>query len=82
MSEASQPKKVLERELRQAIIRSLHELLPEFRTHVTSCPACDEFHDWLSWSHASGTTEWVATCPGTGAAITLPLQFGPQASAS
>jgi len=82
MNEVHQPKKALERELRQAIVKSLHELLPEFRTHVTRCPVCEQFHDWLTWKHTQGTTEWVATCPETGVTITLPLQFGSESATS
>ena len=82
MNEVDQPKKTLERALRQAIMRSLHELLPEFRTHVSRCPVCEQFHDWMTWRHERGTTEWVAQCPVTGAAITLPLQLGPDPASS
>jgi len=75
MNEVDHPRKALERELRQAIVRSLHELLPQFRTHVSRCPVCEQFHDWLTWTHARGTTEWMATCPETGVTIRLPLQL-------
>jgi hypothetical protein len=79
MHEVGSPNKMLERALRQAIVRSLHTLLPEFRTHVAKCPACEEFHDWLMWKHAEGTTEWVATCPTSSVKISLPFRFGSDA---
>lgn len=75
------PNKTLERELRQAIVGKLHELLPEFRTHVSHCPACDLFHDWMTWKHVDRTNEWVAQCPQTGAAITVAFRFGSAAAA-
>jgi hypothetical protein len=76
MEEIDQPNRALERQLREAVMRSLNELLPEFRVHVRRCTVCEKFHDWMTWKHEPGTTEWVATCPETGVAMTLPLQFG------
>lgn len=69
------PNTVLEKQLRQAIIESLHELVPEFRAHVTSCAHCGEFHDWLLWQHSEGTNEWHAECPTTGTTLVLPLHL-------
>jgi hypothetical protein len=76
MNQVGKPNMALERELREAIVRSLHELVPEFRTHVSRCPACDEFHDWMTWKHIRGTSDWLATCPATGQTISVSLQFG------
>ena len=67
------PNTVLEKHLRQAIMQSLHLLLPEFRAHVGSCAHCRGFHDWVVWRHAQGTNEWHAKCPDTGATLVLPL---------
>ncbi len=72
------PSKVLERQLRRAILASLHKLLPEFRAHVGRCAACDEFHDWVLWTHKRGTNEWHAECPTTGASLSMPFLFGPR----
>lgn len=76
MKDLIRPNKVLERKLVKAIMRSLHELLPEFRTHVGSCPGCGEFHDWVTWRHVEGTNQWVASCPSSGEELTLPFLFG------
>lgn len=76
MNEIGLPNRALERELRQAIARSLHELVPEFRTHVGRCPSCDGFHEWVTWKHLLGTNEWVATCPQTGRVISVSFHLG------
>lgn len=76
MKNLIKPNKVLERKLVQAIMASLHDLLPEFRTHVDVCPGCGEFHDWLSWRHVEGTNQWVASCPANGQELALPFLFG------
>ena len=78
MKDLLRPNKVLERKLLSAIKRSLHELLPEFRTHVSDCPGCGTFHDWVAWHHVEGTNEWMARCPESGQALTLPFLFGPK----
>jgi len=72
------PNKILERRLAEAIMGSLHDLLPEFRTHVGSCPGCGGFHDWLRWRHVEGTNRWVAECPEGGHELSLPFQFAPK----
>jgi hypothetical protein len=69
----STPNAILERELRRAILASLHTLVPEFRSHVVSCTHCHEFHDWIVWRHREGTTEWAARCPHTGEDLVIPL---------
>jgi len=76
MTEVVKPNKVLERKLVRAIMDSLHELLPEFRTHVDACPGCGGFHDWLNWRHVEGTNTWVASCPTSGQELALPFLFG------
>jgi hypothetical protein len=69
------PDRVLEKHLRDAIMQSLHNLVPEFRAHVGECASCTGFHDWLVWRHQSGTHEWRAECPSTGAHLVLPFQL-------
>jgi hypothetical protein len=78
LKDVLRPNKVLERKLLTAIKRSLHELLPDFRTHMGDCPGCGSFHDWMTWNHVEGTNEWVAHCPESGQALTLPFVFGPK----
>ena len=69
------PKQILESRLRRAIMESLHELVPEFRSHLGSCASCNAFHDWLVWRHREGTSEWYAECPTTGAQLVLPFRL-------
>ena len=75
------PDRVLEKQLRRAIMQSLHELVPEFRAHVGECASCAGFHDWLVWRHQPGTHEWHAKCPSTGAALLLPFELADVADA-
>ena len=72
---AQSPRQILETRLRRAIMASLHELVPEFRSHVGSCASCHDFHDWLVWRHREGTSEWYAECPTTGAQLVLPFRL-------
>ncbi len=76
MSHTELPNKTLERQLRKAVLASLHKILPEFRAHIGQCQACNEFHEWALWKHKNGTNEWQAKCPETGATLTMPLVFG------
>ena len=69
------PSAILERQLREAIVAALHELVPEFQSHVQSCPNCGKFHDWVRWRHQEHTSEWHAECPDTGQRMILPLEF-------
>jgi len=69
------PNKILEQQLRRAILDSLHELVPEFRSHVAECVHCGGFHDWTVWRHRESTNEWHAVCPATGESLILPLEL-------
>lgn len=70
------PNHALEKRLRQAIMSSLHDLVPEFHSHVGHCAACNGFHEWLLWEHRAGTNEWTAQCPSSGATLRLPFSLG------
>lgn len=74
------PNETLQLKLRRAIMDALHELVPEFRSHVGQCASCHGFHEWLLWSHSPGTAVWTAECPTTGATLSLPFELRPPPS--